>query len=151
MFAVVRIRGAAGTSKKILDTLRMLRLDAVNNCVLLPETPDYKGMLDVVKDAVTWGEIEKETLVELLKKRLRLKGSKRLDENMFKQTTNSSYEELAEALLSGKAKLKDFKLLEPTFKLTPPSKGFKSVKEHYPKGDLGYRGKEINDLLRRMI
>jgi large subunit ribosomal protein L30 len=36
--------------------------------------------------------------------------------------------------------------------LTPPSKGFrKSIKQHYPDGELGYRGKEINVLLKRMI
>lgn len=151
MFAVIRIRGTAGTSKKVLDTLRMLRLNAVNHCVLLPETPDYKGMLDVVRDVATWGEVDRETLVELLKKRLRLKGGKRIDESMLKQITGYNYEELADALFSGRAKIKDFNLLEPAFKLTPPSKGFKNVKEHYPKGDLGYRGKEINELLKRMM
>ena len=42
--------------------------------------------------------------------------------------------------------------IKPVFRLTPPSKGFKeSVKQHYPEGELGYRGKEINELLKRMI
>jgi len=54
-------------------------------------------------------------------------------------------------LIGGKIKLKDLEKIEPVFRLTPPSKGFKSIKEHYPKGDLGYRGKEINELLKRMI
>lgn len=151
MFAVIRLRGSPGLSKKIRDTLEMLRLKAVNNCVLVPETPDYKGMLDVVKQTVTWGEVEKEVLVELLKKRLRLKGDKRLDENILKQTTGYNFEELADAILSGRAKLKDFPALQQTFRLTPPSKGFKSIKEFYPNGDLGYRGKDINELLKRMI
>ncbi|MBL7160505.1 MAG: uL30 family ribosomal protein [Candidatus Aenigmarchaeota archaeon] len=39
----------------------------------------------------------------------------------------------------------------PIFRLTPPSHGLKSTKVHFPKGDLGYRGKAINDLLRRMV
>lgn len=36
-------------------------------------------------------------------------------------------------------------------KLKPPKGGFKSIKEMYPKGDLGYRGEKINELLKRMI
>jgi len=37
------------------------------------------------------------------------------------------------------------------FRLTPPSHGMKSTKLHFPKGDLGYMGKKINNLLRRMV
>jgi len=36
-------------------------------------------------------------------------------------------------------------------RLSPPSHGFKSTRLHYPKGDLGYRGDKINDLLKRMV
>ncbi|MBI4177061.1 MAG: uL30 family ribosomal protein [Candidatus Aenigmarchaeota archaeon] len=32
-------------------------------------------------------------------------------------------------------------------RFNPPSKGFRSLKMHYPKGDLGYRGKAINEFL----
>ncbi|MEM5836744.1 MAG: 50S ribosomal protein L30 [Candidatus Aenigmatarchaeota archaeon] len=152
MLAVVRIRGNAGLRKEVKDTLKMLRLKAPNNCVIVPETESYKGMLQKCKDVCTWGEIEKEVLVKLLQKRLRMEGDRRVDEKILKEITNfSTFEEFAEALISGKVKLKDFKKLKPVFRLTPPSKGFKSVKEHWPKGDLGYRGKEINELLERMI
>lgn len=152
MFAVIRIRGAVGTSRKMEDTLKMLRLNDVNNCVLTPETPDYKGMVEKTRDFVTYGEIDKETLVKMLRKRLRLSGNERVDEKNLKDVTNfDSFEKFADALLEGKVKLKDFEKIKPVFRLTPPSKGFKSVKEHYPKGDLGYRGKEINELIERMI
>jgi len=39
----------------------------------------------------------------------------------------------------------------PLFRLSPPTKGYKSIKIHYPKGALGYRGEAINTLLRRMV
>ncbi len=152
MYAVIRIRGKVGVRKKIEDTLKMLRLKSVNNCVVIPESPSYKGMLSVVKDYVTWGEIKKEVLVELLKRRLRLKGNKRVDEKILKEVTGyDTFEKFAEDLMSGKIKLKDFEKLEPVFRLHPPSGGFKSIKQHYPKGDLGYRGEAINELLLRMI
>ena len=47
--------------------------------------------------------------------------------------------------------LKDTRGNGKIFRLSPPSKGFKSTKLHYPKGDLGYRGDAINGLLRRML
>lgn len=151
MFAVIRIRGSAGIKRKVGDTLKMLRLNAVNNCVLVPETADYKGMVEKVKDAVTWGEINKKTLVAMLKKRLRLKGNKRIDEKILKSITGYDYDSFADALLEGKIKLKDFDKLQPVFRFTPPSKGFISAKDYYPKGDLGYRGEEINELIEMMI
>ena len=36
-------------------------------------------------------------------------------------------------------------------RLKPPSKGLKSVKLSWQKGDLGYRGDKINDLIKRMM
>ncbi|MBI2076554.1 MAG: uL30 family ribosomal protein [Candidatus Aenigmarchaeota archaeon] len=36
-------------------------------------------------------------------------------------------------------------------RLKSPRKGLKSLKTFYPKGDLGYRGKEINELIKRMM
>jgi large subunit ribosomal protein L30 len=36
-------------------------------------------------------------------------------------------------------------------RLMPPRKGFKSLKNDYPRGDLGYRGEAINDLIKRMM
>jgi ribosomal protein L30/L7E len=45
------------------------------------------------------------------------------------------------------SKFKDKKIIN----LKPPSKGFRSVKQPYPKGDTGYRGKEINQLIKRMV
>jgi large subunit ribosomal protein L30 len=151
MFSVIRIRGNAAMRLKLKSTLEMMRLDAPNNCALVPENDSYKGQLQTAKDAVTWGEIEEKTLVELLKKRLRLKGNKRTDEKILKEMKIDSFEKFAKGLLEGKMKLKDFSDLQQNFRLTPPSKGFKSVKNTYPKGDLGYRGKEINKLLERMM
>ncbi|MEM7819826.1 MAG: uL30 family ribosomal protein [Candidatus Aenigmatarchaeota archaeon] len=35
--------------------------------------------------------------------------------------------------------------------LKSPRGGLKSIKKNYPKGDLGYRGTAINDLIKRMM
>ena len=152
MFAVVRIGGKANLERDVKDTLKMLRLDAPHNCVLLPDSPDYKGMANKVKDYVTYGEIDKQTLIEVLRKRLRSSNNEKITETSLKDISGyNSHEELANDLLGGKVRLSNFKKLQPIFRLTSPSKGFKSTKSHYPEGDLGYRGNEINSLLERMI
>jgi large subunit ribosomal protein L30 len=152
MFAVIRIRGKVGVRKEVEDTLQMLRLKAANNCVLLAETEDYRGMLNKVKDFVTWGEIKKETLEKMLEKRLRTEGDRRFDKKILKDVTGfDDYGKLADELIAGKIKLRDFEKVKSIFRLTPPSKGFKSIRDAYPKGDLGYRKEEINELIERMI
>jgi large subunit ribosomal protein L30 len=151
MFAVIRIRGRVGVRKEIEDTLRMLRLKAINNCVVIPETRSYEGMIKKVKDFVAYGNINFDTFLSLLRKRGRLIGNRRLTEENVKELGFNSIEELAKAIFDGKVKIKDVPKLKPVFRLMPPKKGHKSIKEHYPKGSLGYWGDKINDLLKRMI
>ena len=69
LIAVVRVRGSIGVMKEIKDTLNILKLYNKNNCVVVPNTPAYLGMIKKVKDYVTWGEIDDETLNLLKNKR----------------------------------------------------------------------------------
>jgi len=139
MYAVIRIRGKAGTRKDLEDTLRMLRLKNVNNCILVPETKEYLGMLRKAKDRITWGKIDKKTLSELLQKRGKISKEK------LKEMKMKNLDDLSDALMKNKLKLKLI------FRLNPPIHGFKSTRLPYPKGDLGSRGERINELLERMI
>jgi large subunit ribosomal protein L30 len=141
MYAVIRIRGSVNLKKDIKDTLAMLRLNRKMHCVLIKENDCMKGMLQKVRNWVTWGEIDDEALKKLIIKRGRKVGEKKLTE----QETEEVFRKLKE-------NQKVPEEIKPVFRLTPPSKGFKeSIKQHYPKGELGYRGKEINELLKRMI
>ena len=142
MFAVIRIKGSVGVKKDTEYTLELLRLHRKNHCVLLKEDGNVKGMLQKVKDYVSWGEIDNEILKKLIEKRARKIGDEKITD------------EEAKHILTGIHAGKNLQSLniKPVFRLTPPSKGFKkSIKQHYPNGELGYRGKEINDLLKRMI
>lgn len=150
MLAVVRIRGNIGVRREFKDALKILRLRDMNNCVVVPDNPSNRGMMKKVRNYVTFGEINFESFLAMLGKRGRVKG-KRLDGNTVKETGYDSVEQLAKEIFEGKAKLKKVDSLEPVFRLTPPSGGFKSTRTHYPKGDLGYRGDAINDLIKRMI
>ncbi|HLD41571.1 MAG TPA: 50S ribosomal protein L30 [archaeon] len=141
IYAIVRIRGDVNARKEIDDTLAMLKLKKTNNCMIYPKTDTITGMLKKARTYLTWGELKEDTLVKLLNKRGRLEGDKKLDEKKSK--------ELAEKLAKeNSSKSLGIKL---PIRLSPPSKGFASVKQPYPKGDAGYRGEKINELLERMI
>ena len=152
LLAVVRIRGRVNIRKEVEDTLGMLRLHRVNHCVLVPEIPEYLGMLQKAKDWITWGKVDKKTIIELFKKRGMIIGGKRLDENNMKKITKYNVlDSFVDDLIKGKIKFKDCPKLKPVFRLSPPKKGYKATKLPYPKGDLGNRKEDISKLLKRMI
>ena len=60
--AIIRIRGTHHRTHDVVDTLRLLRLNTTNNCTVVENTPVIMGMIDKVKDFVTWGEVSAETI-----------------------------------------------------------------------------------------
>ena len=121
--AVIRVRGSVRVAKSVNYTLDILGLSKKNSCVLLTKK-DF-GMIQKVKDYVTYGEIDKET-EELLRK------------------------ERTEKVIGKDGKEKTKK----TFRLNPPKKGFgrKGIKFSFTKGGaLGDRKEKINDLIKRML
>ncbi len=152
-YAIIRVRGTVNIKPNIKKTLQLLNLTRSNHCVLKEETPTTKGMLQIVKDYVTWGEVEKETLTKLIKERGRLEGDKPITEDHLKSVTSyKEIEKLSDAIISKKLNFKEIPNVKPVFRLNPPKKGHRSIKRAYTKkGALGYRGKEINKLIERMI
>ncbi len=149
--AVVRIRGLVKGRKDAGDTMRMLGLTRINHCVVVDDVPSVKGMLQKSKDYITWGEIKPEVLEHLLRKRGRLVGDKKINDDVVKANGFSSIKEFAEAVSSGKAKTSSVNGLKKVFRLNPPSGGYKNTKRAFKDlGDLGYRGEMINNLLMRM-
>ena len=153
VYAVIRIRGTIHVKPKIKKTLQLLRLHKVNHCILLEENDISKGMLQVAKDYITWGEINKDTLIKLLQSRGRLQGDKPITDEYIKSLKSyKNIDGLADAIMKGKIKYKDLPDIKPVFRLNPPKKGYEGIKRSYRnKGALGYRGEEINQLLERMV
>lgn len=152
-YAVIRIRGTVNIKPDIKKTLQLLNLTRTNHCVLIEDTSSIKGMLQIVKDYVTWGEIEKKTLIKLIKEKGRLEGNKLITEDHLKSATSyKDIENLVEAIISKKLKFKEIPNVKPVFRLNPPKKGYEGIKRAYSKkGALGYRGKEINKLIEKML
>jgi large subunit ribosomal protein L30 len=152
MYAIVQVRGTVNTRREIKDTLKMLRLHHVNHCVLVPDSPAYLGMIRKVKDFVAYGEVDEETLAQILRTRGRLTGDMRLtDEYIQEHTAFSDITEFARGLADGSAKMTDVPGLKPVIRLHPPRKGYRSIKRTFQQGGaLGYYGPEINSLLYKM-
>lgn len=156
LFFAVRIRGAPGMRRKILDTLKMLRMHKINHGVLIWGEKSYLGMLNKCKDYIAYGEIDEKTLVRLLRVRGRVEGNKPLTDEHIKNLTNyKNIKEFAKALLKGEIqyKTRDLYKVKPIFRLHPPRKGYRgSIKKHYGEGGtLGYVQNYINELIHKMI
>jgi len=152
-FAAVRIRGLSDFSQEVKDTMEMLRLTRNCHATLLDDRPSYIGMLKKCKECITWGEVSKETIALMLKKRGRLIGNRKMTDDYAKELGYNSLDDLAEAIANLQVEFSSLPDVKPVFRLRPPKKGFKGkVKRSFAAGgEAGYRGEAINDLLKRMV
>ncbi len=101
---------------------------------------------------LTWGETSQENIVLLLRKWGRLVGNKKVTDEYAKEIGYKSLEELAEAIHLAKVEFNKLPRIKPVFRLHPPSKGFRgNVKKSFTTGGVtGYRGENINNLIKKM-
>ncbi|MFX1274802.1 MAG: 50S ribosomal protein L30 [Promethearchaeota archaeon] len=156
LYFAIRIRGAPGMNRKILDTLSMLRMHKVNHGVLIWGVKSYWGMMNKCKDYIAYGEIDEKTLLRLLRARGKVEGNEPLtDEYIKKITKYKSIKELVQALLKGEIQYreKDIYKIKPVFRLHPPRGGHRgTIKKHYGEGGiLGDVGVYINEIIHKMI
>ncbi len=149
----VRIRGTISAQREVRETLRMLRLTRNNYAVLIDDRSSFLGMLKAIQDYVTWGEASKEIVKLLIEKRGRIAGNKKLTEEHLQKIGYASIGELGEAIFTCRSEYWKLKSIQPVFRLHPPTKGFKgNIKKSYRAGgELGYRGEQINVLIKRMV
>jgi len=151
--AIVRVRGHAKIQHTAVETMKMLKINRPNHCVVLPKTKTTEGMLQVVKDYVTWGEVGPEMIARLLFQRGEVMGGARLTDSYVKD--NSKYPSilsLAKAIEKGEARVTEVKGLKPMLRLPPPRKGYESTRKTIADGGaIGYRGDKIEKLIDRML
>jgi len=137
MKILIRIKGQVKIRKDMKETLERLNLRNKYNAIILPEKPEYLGMLKDVENFVAFGDIDAKTLKILVEKRAEALPGKKVD-----------VDKVIKGLEAGKT-LRELEL-KPFFRLPPPIKGIKT-KEHFPRGVLGNHREKINDLLMRML
>lgn len=131
IMAAVRVRRGQ-PRQSVKTTLACLGLTQINSCVLC--TDKELGMLKKAKDYITYGEIDVSQLSQLL----------------TNHSEENESDKRAKKLTEGEIELT--KDLKGPYGLTPPSKGYKNGKLPYKRsGSLGYRGEDINLLLKRMV
>ena len=151
--AVIKVRSNINVNRDIRRTMELLRLNRVNHCIILHETAITKGMLQKIKDYVTWGEVKPEVLARMTLLKGKLEGGRDIDTAYLK--ANSEFGtplDFAKSVVEGKSKYSDIKGIKPIIRLHPPLKGYEGIKRAYTVGGaLGYRGDNINDLILRML
>lgn len=151
-YLVVRIKGQADVPYWATRTMTLLKLDKKYRATILPIKDNTLGMLRKVQHYVSWIELDATLAKELIEKKARKSGYKKITESDIKELGFANSDELATALSEGKATLSKLKPLKPWFALAPPRLGFKrSTKKLYgQKGILG-QNKELDTIVRRMI
>ena len=151
-FLVVRICGQADVPYWATTTMSLLKLEKRYRATIIPEKENTLGMLRKIQHYVSWQEIDVETTKELLDKKARKSGYKKVTNEDITSIGFTSIDELATSLAEGKTSLSKLKPLKPWFALDPPRHGFKrSTKKLYgQKGVLGYN-KELSVIVKRMM
>jgi len=151
-FLVVRIRGQADVPHWATNTLKLLKLDKKFRATIIPAKENTLGMLNKIKHYISWQEIDISTTKELLDKKGRKSGYKKITTEDLSEIGFKTIDELASSLTEGKSSLSKLKPLKPWFALAPPKHGFKrSTKRLYgQKGVLGHN-KELVTLVKRMM
>ena len=151
----VRLDGLPNVKPAEESTLNALRIKKRFNAVLLPDTASLRGMLQRVKDHVTWSEAKREDLELLLSTRASTEEGLGITDKYVKEKTKlGGVNDLLSALGSGKLRL--FELwrigVKPVFRLHPPRGGFRrsSKRPFADRGELGYRKDGLHSLLAKM-
>ena len=152
-YVVIRVRGIPDVNRDIAHTMDLLGLNRVNHAVVVPETDSIKGMLQKAKDYVTWGEVDQETLVAMIRARGRVAGDDSVTDDYLKERSEfATVEDMAKAIIENDYRMKDVDGAKSVFRLHPPVKGYEGNKRSFQNGGaLGYRGAKINDLINRML
>lgn len=133
-------------------TLDLLHLDKRFRATIIPERDNTKGMLNKIKHYVSWQEIDTPTTKELLEKRARKEGYRKLTSDDVVKLGFKNTDDLAKSLAEGSTALSKLKPMKPWFALSPPRHGFKrSTKRMYGEGGILGNHKELLSQVKLMI
>ena len=151
-YLVIRIKGQADVPHWANTTLNLLKLEKKYRAIILPVKENTEGMLRKIQHFISWQEVDLPTTKELLDKKGRRAGYKKITAEDISEAGFKTIDELATSLSEGKTSMTKLKSLKPWFALSPPKHGFKrSTKRLYgQKGILGHN-KELTTLVKRMM
>lgn len=150
-YLVVRIKGTVNIPQWAIKTLDGLNLDKRFRATIVPESPEYLGMLRKVKEIVAWTKADAGIVKELLEKRGKKAGYKPLTRaDLPKEYKN--IDDLAAAIAGDKVSMSKLGGIKPWFALGPPKGGFKrKTKNQYAQQGILGDDSELVEIVKRML
>lgn len=150
-YLVVRIKGTVNIPEWAKRTLDGLNLDRRFRATVVPENPEYLGMLRRVKEVVAWTKADPAIIKELLEKRGRKAGYKPLTGADLPKEYKSMAD-LAEAIASNRVSISKLDGVKPWFALSPPKGGFKrKTKTQFTQQGVLGEDAELVEIVKRML
>ncbi|MDE1726257.1 MAG: 50S ribosomal protein L30 [Thaumarchaeota archaeon] len=151
-FLVVRMKGTINVPHWANTTLDLLHLDKRFRATIVPERDNTKGMLNKIKHYVSWQEIDVTVAKELLEKKARKNGYRKITSEDIEKLGFKNTDDLAKSLADGAIALSKLTPLKPWFALAPPRHGFKrSTKKMYGEGGILGSHKQLLEQVRLMM
>jgi len=149
---VVRIRGTINVREPVKKVLEQLHLTKRFRATIIPDTPDYRGMLKLAKDHIAWCPVDASFISKLIEKRGRKEGWKPLSLKEIEKMNFKSFSDIVRSLENGEISLKEVKGIKPFFALSPPKGGFKrSTRRQYSQGGVLGEFPELISIVEKMI
>jgi large subunit ribosomal protein L30 len=151
-YLVVRMRGQINVPHWAKNTLNLLKLEKKFRATIIPAKDNTNGMLDAVKHYVSWQEANLDITKELLNKKGRKSGYKKITDEDITKLGFKTIDDLATSISEGKVSMNKIKPIKPWFALSPPKRGFKrSTRKTYGEGGVLGQNKELAELVRSMM
>ncbi|MEM3007696.1 MAG: 50S ribosomal protein L30 [Candidatus Nitrosotenuis sp.] len=151
-YLVVRMRGQINVPHWAKNTLNLLKLEKKFRATIIPAKDNTDGMLDAVKHYVSWQEANLDITKELLNKKGRKSGYKKITDGDLTKLGFKTIDDLAASISEGKVSMNKIKPIKPWFALSPPKHGFKrSTRKTYGEGGVLGQNKELAELVRSMM
>ena len=150
-YLVVRMRGTVNVPYWANTTLQSLNLVKKFRATIVPESDEYSGMLDRIRQLVAWCRVDNETVKDLLDKKGRKTASQPLKKTDLPKEYDS-LDKLASDIANDAVIFSRLNGIKPWFALNPPRGGFKkSIKKQVPQNGMLGENNLLIDLVKKMM
>jgi large subunit ribosomal protein L30 len=145
------MRGTVNVPYWANTTLESLNLSKKFRATIVPESTEYLGMLNRIRQLVTWCRVDNETVKDLLDKKGRKTASQPLRESDLPKEYDN-LDKLAIDIANETVVLSKLNGIKPWFALNPPRGGFKkSVKKQTTQNGILGENVLLIDLVKKMM
>ena len=150
-YLVVRMRGTVNVPYWADTTLESLNLAKRFRATIVPESTEYSGMLNRVRQLVAWCRVDNETVKALLDKKGRKTASQVLKESDIPKEY-SNLDKLADDIANDAVVFSKLEGIKPWCALNPPRGGFKkSVKKQTTQNGILGENNSLIKLVKKMM